>query len=460
MKKIRTRIAPSPTGFPHIGTVYQALFNFAYAKRFDGDFLVRIEDTDQGRFVEGAEEVIFNTFDWAGLTEDESPRKGGPHAPYRQSERLPIYQKYAKELIEKDGAYYCFCTKERLDAMRNKLQAEKKQLKYDKHCRTLTQSEIDEKLTSGISYVIRLKVPENKDIVVKDEIRGDVIFNSSEIDEQVLLKSDGFPTYHLGVVVDDHLMEITHMVRGEEWLPSAPKHILLYEYFGWEKPYFYHTPVLRNPDKSKLSKRQGHTNVQWYKESGYLPEAILNYLALMGWSHPDEKEIFSIKEFISLFDLSDMKAVGPIFDLVKLTWMNGMYIRELEDADLKARLIEFDTNIRTMDEYTIDSFIPLAKSRMKTLAEFYPQVLPFVQKQEFELSEEDNENRKKLYALLAYINEWSDDTILLTLKDFISQNSGINFKYLYTITIGAKQGLPLVDAFKVIGKEKTLALLR
>jgi glutamyl-tRNA synthetase len=460
MKKVRTRIAPSPTGFPHIGTVYQALFNFAYARRFSGDFLVRIEDTDQGRFVEGAEEVIFNTFDWAGLTEDESPRKNGPYAPYRQSERLPIYQQYAKELIEKDGAYYCFCTKERLDEMRKKLQAEKKQLKYDKHCRTLSQNEVDEKLASRIPYVVRLKVPENRDVVVKDEIRGDVVFNSVEIDEQVLLKSDGFPTYHLGVVVDDHLMEITHMVRGEEWLPSAPKHILLYEYFGWEKPYFYHTPVLRNPDKSKLSKRQGHTNVQWYKDSGYLPEAILNYLALMGWSHPEEKEIFSLKEFISLFDLADMKAVGPIFDLVKLTWMNGMYIRDMEDTDLKKRLIQFDSNINSLDETLIDSFISIAKSRMKTLTEFYPQVLPFIEKQTFELSKEDAQQRNLLRDTLASVNEWDEEHILQALRDFIAGNSGINFKYLYTITIGAKQGLPLVDAFRIIGKEKTLDLLQ
>jgi glutamyl-tRNA synthetase len=456
---VRVRIAPSPTGFPHIGTVYQALFNYAYAHGNKGKFIVRIEDTDQARFVEGAEEVIFNTLDWFGLTEDESPRKGGPFVPYRQSERLSIYKKYAEELIEKGGAYYCFCTKERLDEMRQKLQSEKKPLRYDKLCRTLTPEQVSQNLTEEKPFVIRLKIPENTQIVVKDEIRGDVIFNSEEIDEQVLLKSDGFPTYHLGVVVDDHLMEITHVVRGEEWLTSAPKHVLLYDYFDWEKPLFFHTPVLRNPDKSKLSKRHGHTNVSWYKESGYLPEAILNYLALMGWSHPHEKEIFSLDEFISEFDLADMKPVGPIFDLVKLTWMNGMYIRELSDADLKKRLSDFDPEINTLNEQIIDSFIPVAKSRMKTLAEFMPQVRPFLEKSTFELSTEERNARSSLKSALESVKDWNQETVLGVLREFIANSSGINFKFLYKIVIGEKQGLPLVDAFVIIGKDKTLTLL-
>ncbi|HRN96225.1 MAG TPA: glutamate--tRNA ligase [Candidatus Levybacteria bacterium] len=456
---VRTRIAPSPTGFPHIGTVYQALFNFSFARRHNGQFMVRIEDTDQARFVEGAEDVIFKTLDWFGLTEDESPRKSGPYDPYRQSERLSTYQEHAQELIKKGGAYYCFCTKERLDQMRKQLQVEKKPLRYDRHCRDLSAEEVSKKLDEGVPYVIRLKVPDNTQIVVKDEIRGEVTFNSAEIDEQVLLKSDGFPTYHLGVVVDDYLMKITHVVRGEEWLTSAPKHVLLYDYFGWEKPLFFHTPVLRNPDKSKLSKRHGHTNVSWYKEAGYLPEAILNYLALMGWSHPEEKEIFSLNEFISLFDLSDMKAVGPIFDLTKLTWMNGMYIREMDDTVLKKRLIDFDPKIGTVEEHIIDSFVSIAKSRIKTLAEFMPQVLPFIQKQTLELTHEEKTNRIALKAQLESRDEWNTDTILSVLRDFITKTPGINFKYLYKIVIGANQGLPLVDAFVIIGKEKTLELL-
>ncbi len=455
----RTRIAPSPTGYPHIGTIYQALFNFAYAHRYDGQFVVRIEDTDQSRFVEGAEDVIFQAFDWFGLSEDESVRKGGPYAPYRQSERLEIYAQYARELIEKGGAYYCFCTKERLDEMRQKLQEEKKPLRYDRHCRNLSADEVQKNLTENKAYVVRLKVPDNKDIVVRDEIRGEVVFNSNEIDEQVLLKSDGFPTYHLGVVVDDYLMKISHVVRGEEWLTSAPKHIILYDYFGWEKPKFYHTPVLRNPDKSKLSKRHGHTNVSWYRESGYLPEAIVNYLALMGWSHPEEKEIFSLNEFIELFDLADIKPVGPIFDLVKLTWMNGMYIRELDDTELKKRLVDYDPEINSLDGQLVDALLPLTKTRMKTLAEFKPLVLPFIEKQSVELNDTEREHRMALATALSDIGDWDTDSVLETLRTFTKANS-INFKYLYKIIIGTNQGLPLVDVFVILGKEKTVELLK
>ncbi len=456
---VRTRVAPSPTGYPHIGTIYQALFNFAFARKNDGQFLVRIEDTDQSRFVEGAEEVIFQALDWFGLEEDESPRKEGKYAPYRQSQRLETYAKYAEELVKKGHAYYCFCTKERLDQMREQLRSEKKPLRYDRHCRSLDPQEISRNMAENIPYVIRLKIPDNQTINVRDEIRGEIQFDSGEIDEQVLLKSDGFPTYHLGVVVDDHLMKISHVVRGEEWLTSAPKHVLLYDYFGWEKPLFFHTPVLRNPDKSKLSKRHGHTNVSWYKESGYLPEAILNYLALMGWSHPEEKEIFTLDEFISLFELSDLKPVGPIFDLVKLTWMNGMYIRELSDADLKQRLKDFDASISSLDEQLVNSFIPLAKTRMKTLSEFKTLVLPFIEKQDLTLSEEEKQLQSKLSEALSSIEEWSTDNILDTLRSFTKEHS-ISFKFLYKIVIGTDQGLPLVDVFALLGKDRILELLR
>ncbi|MGH7245493.1 MAG: glutamate--tRNA ligase, partial [Candidatus Levyibacteriota bacterium] len=258
--KVRVRIAPSPTGYPHIGTVYQALFDWAFAKKNNGTFFVRIEDTDRARFVADAEEKIYAALDWFGLEESESPRKGGPFGPYRQSERLDIYKKYALELIEKNGAYYCFCTKERLDELHKKQEQEKMPTMYDGHCRNLSKEEVEKNLADGQSYVIRLKIPENTDIVVKDEIRGEIHFDSKLIEDAVLLKADGYPTYHLASsVVDDHLMQTTHIVRGEEWLPSLPKHIIAYNYFGWEKPLFFHTPILRNPDKSKLSKRQGHT---------------------------------------------------------------------------------------------------------------------------------------------------------------------------------------------------------
>lgn len=455
---VRTRVAPSPTGYPHIGTIYQALFNFAFARKYKGEFLVRIEDTDQKRFVEGAEDIIFQSLDWFGLTEDESPRKKGEYGPYRQSERLDVYAKYANILIEKGHAYYCFCSKERLDEMRETLRKEKKPLRYDRHCRNLSTDEIKQKLDESRPYVIRLKVPDNRKIIVKDEIRGEIIFDSSEIDEQVLIKSDGYPTYHLAVVVDDHLMKVSHVVRGEEWITSAPKHVLLYEAFGWELPLLFHTPVLRNPDKSKLSKRHGHTNVSWYKESGYLPKAILNYLALMGWSHPEEKEIFSLKEFIDLFELADLKPVGPIFDLVKLTWMNGMYIRELDDKELKQRLLSFDNQLSDVDSELVDLFIPLAKTRMKTLDEFKQLIIPFTQKQELSLSEKESEVKAELFKGLQNIEEWNLDNILEFLRGFTKEQS-VNFKFLYKIIIGDTKGLPLVDVFAILGKERTLDLL-
>lgn len=445
---VRTRIAPSPTGYPHIGTVYQALFDWAYARKHDGKFIVRIEDTDQTRLVADAEEKIFSSIDWFGLSEDESVRKGGPFEPYRQSERLEIYNKYAKELVEKGVAYYCDCTPERLKEVRDLMQKEGKNPMYDKHCRELGK-------TSG---VIRLKVPESTTIVVMDGIRGEISFESSSVDDQVLIKSDGFPTYHLAVVVDDHTMEITDVVRGEEWLTSTPKHWLLYDFFGWTRPNFYHTPVLRNPDKSKLSKRHGHTSVEWYKEAGFLPEAILNFLALMGWSHPEEKEIFSLTEFIELFDLKDLKPVGPIFDLNKLTWMNGMYIRETQNAKLKTQILEFDPSLNEMDDQMLEKFLDIAKSRMKTLKEFRDLIDPFLNKREFELTEEQNNRRAKLREQLQLIDEWSTDKIVESLKSFAEQND-INFKEYYRMLFNEKAGLPLADAFETIGREKTLELV-
>ncbi len=364
---IRTRIAPSPTGYPHIGTIYQVLFDYAYAKKNNGKFIVRIEDTDRERLVEDAEEKLYEALDWFNLTEDESPRKKGNFGPYKQSERLALYQKYARILVDKNHAYYCFCTKQRLEEVRNKQQAQHKGPMYDKHCRNLTPDKVKSQLDKNMPYVIRLKVPSNQTIIVTDEIRGEIKFDSNIIDDQVLLKSDGFPTYHLAVVVDDHLMGITHVVRGEEWISSFPKHVLLYEYLEWKKPLFYHTPVLRNPDKSKLSKRHGHTNVSWYQEQGYLPQAILNFLALLGWSHPQEKEIFTLDEFIKLFDLKDIKPIGPIFDINKLDWLNGNYLRNIQEDRLVMHIKEKKKNRYPRE--LLKKITPLIKERIKKLSE-------------------------------------------------------------------------------------------
>lgn len=459
VENVRTRIAPSPTGYPHIGTVYQALFDFAFAKKNSGAFVVRIEDTDRERFVEDAEEKIFQALDWFGLIENESPRKNGPYSPYRQSERLDIYKKYAMQLIEKGYAYYCFCSKQRLEEVRKKQQQEKKPMMYDKHCRMLEKEDIEKSLRNKTAYVIRLKVPGNETIVFHDELRGEVKFDSNLIDDQVLLKSDGFPTYHLAVVVDDHEMKITHIVRGEEWLPSTPKHVLIYRFLGWEMPPIYHTPALRNPDKSKLSKRQGHTNISWYQEEGYLAKAILNFLALLGWSHPEEKEIFDLEEFERLFELKNLKPIGPIFDLTKLTWMNGIYIREkLSAEELLSLLYDFDESLKEIDKKLLISFVEITKTRIKTLKEFKEMVWPFLHPTEKTLTPEEEEIKKRIRKDLKEITLWN----IQTLSDVILQKYVLgkqaSYKTLYKIALGTDRGLPLADTFAVIGKEKTVAL--
>ena len=456
---VRTRIAPSPTGYPHIGTVYQALFDWAFAKKHNGVFYVRIEDTDRARLVPDAEEKIFAALDWFGLVEGESVRKGGPFGPYRQSDRLEIYQKYAKELIEKNGAYYCFCTKERLDEIHKKQEAEHKPTMYDKHCRNLPHEEVQTKLTEGMPYVIRLKIPENKDIIVRDEIRGEIHFDSNLIEDAVLMKSDGYPTYHLAsAVVDDHLMETSHLVRGEEWLSSLPKHWIALEYFGWEKPLFFHTPVLRNPDKSKLSKRQGHTNVSWYQDEGFLPEAILNYLALMAWSHPEEKEIFSLEEFVSLVELKDIKPVGPIFDVEKLKWMNGQYMQMMTLEELKNRLRNFwkdDADVTAvLHSSDAEKILELAKTRMKTLKDFYALVVRIPA----DLTDEEKTVATLFKDKLQSLSEWNKETILSVIREVLKEKK-VKGSILYKIMTGHEHGLPLPESLELLGKEKTMERL-
>lgn len=454
---VRTRIAPSPTGYPHIGTIYQALFDYAYAKKNKGVFVVRIEDTDRARFVEDAEEKLFEALDWFGFTEDESPRKKGKYGPYRQSERLGLYKKYALELVEKGHGYYCFCTKERLEEVRNKMQKEGKVPMYDKHCRNL-KNQIS-KVKDGEQYVIRLKVPENQKITVHDEIRGDIVFDSNSIDDQVLLKADGYPTYHLAVVVDDHLMEITHMVRGEEWLPSSPKHDLLYDFFGWKKPLAYHTPILRNPDKSKLSKRQGHTNVSWYQNEGYLPEAILNYLALMGWSHPEGKEEFPMEEFTRLFELKDLKAVAPIFDINKLEWMNGEYIRRSQNSKLKTQISEFYKN--KLPEDIVEKTIPLVQERIKKLSDYLP-LCEFLfkepEKYETDLSSKKN-ILKSILESLNTVKEWKAEKIGEAMVALAKKLDVKNSEFFMTLRVaisGIKITPPLNESMEILGKDECL----
>lgn len=457
---VRTRIAPSPTGENlHIGNLYTALLNWVIARKNLGRFIVRIEDTDRLRLVEGSEERILNILKIYGLVYDEGTDIGGRFAPYRQSERLEIYQKYAQELIDKKAAYYCTCTKERLAQLREKQLQGKKQTRYDKHCLSV-QNEVLEQIKNGSPSVIRLNILPGRKMSFTDIIRGEITFSSDEVDDQVLLKSDGFPTYHLAVVIDDHLMEISHVIRAEEWISSTPKHILLYESFGWPLPLFAHTPILRNPDKSKLSKRKNPVWANWYIEEGFMPEAVLNYLALMGWSHPEQKDIFGIDEFIELFELKDLKTVGPAFDIQKLKWMNQQYIQALTSDDLKNRLKNFYREKIKITDDLFEKLYPLIRTRMELLKDFLDLTGFLFNPPAHSLR--NNTEKEIVKLLIELINKqesWNKDGILELLKSVLDQYK-IKMSVLYYILTGREKGLPLPESLEILGKDEVVARLK
>ena len=364
--RIRTRIAPSPTGAPHVGTAYIALFNYCFAKSQGGDFILRIEDTDQERSRPEYETSILQALKWTGLSWDEGPDNGGPSGPYRQSERTSIYVEHSKNLLQKGHAYKCFCSPERLAQVRKERMEQGQATLYDGYCRNLSPELIAELESHGTAFTVRLNVPENGACVIHDPLRGDVTIDYSTVDHQILMKSDGFPTYHLANVVDDHLMGITHVLRGEEWLPSLPKHILLYEYFGWEKPVFYHLPLLRNADRSKLSKRKNPTSILYYQDIGILPETLLNFLGLLAYSFPGDTEKFSLEDMVSSFDVTRINLSGPIFDLEKLTWLNQQYLGSMSEEELLQSLKAWRMN----DEF-LRKLIPMMMKRMHKLGDFF-----------------------------------------------------------------------------------------
>lgn len=355
----RLRFAPSPTGYLHVGGLRTALYNYLFAKKNNGNLILRIEDTDRNRYVEGAVENLISTLSWSGLQFNEGPHTNGNFGPYMQSERLDIYKTHSEKLISENKAYYCFCSQERLTQVREEQQKKGEQPKYDKYCLTLSQEQIQEKINNKSEFVIRLNVKPDLIIKFKDEVRGEVEFNSNTIDDQVLIKSDGYPTYHLANVVDDHLMKITHVIRGEEWLSSTPKHVILYEYFNWEIPVFAHLPLLLNPDKSKLSKRQGDVAVEDYKIKGYLKEALINFVALLGWNAGDEKEFYYLEELIEKFSIERVHKAGAVFNIEKLNWLNGEHIRAKSSEELLPFLknelekSEFQNNIYA-DEFLLN----------------------------------------------------------------------------------------------------------
>ncbi len=466
---VRVRIAPSPTGDPHVGTAYMALFNLIFAKRHGGKFILRIEDTDQSRSRPEYEENIYKALKWCGLQWDEGPDVGGPYGPYRQSERFPMYKQYAEELVSKGKAYKCFCTAEELDEMRELQSKTGTRLGYDRRCRNLNEKEISEREAKGLPFVIRLKMPLTGECVYEDKIKGRITCPWADIDDQVLLKSDGFPTYHLANVVDDHLMEITHVIRGDEWMSSTPKHVYLYEAFGWTPPTFMHMPLLLGRDGKKLSKRKNPTSIFFYRDSGFLPEAFLNFLTLMGYSMPNDQEIYPLEQIIKEFDDKRIGVSGAVFDVTKLEWINQQYlIKNIPQEDLWDRIKKWTFN----DEF-MHKLMPLIHSRIKTFGEFI-ELTDFLFINHLKYTPElfDIKNitpEVKAFILQCHIwhmdaaEDWSK-TGLSEASRHIAEVFGVNYKkvvipLLFATFMGKLQGPPLFDSVDLLGKDRTRARL-
>jgi len=377
-RSIRVRFAPSPTGYLHVGGLRTALYNYLFARKHHGACILRIEDTDRSRYVEGATENLIETLKWCGLQFDEGPEQGGNYGPYIQSQRLDIYRKHAEVLLQKRKAYRCFCTPERLEAMRKNQERMKISSKYDRQCLTLTDEEVSSNLAKGLPFVVRMRIPDGTTIVVDDAIRGRVEFDSDILDDQVLMKSDGYPTYHLANVVDDHLMEISHVIRGEEWLSSTPKHVLLYQFFEWNMPVFAHLPLILNPDKSKLSKRQGDVAVEDYRAKGYLSEALVNFVAFLGWNPGDEREIFTLEELIREFSLERVGKAGAVFNIEKLNWMNAQHLRKKSGKEILTMLREYlaskgVTNHGALSDEYLLNVVEVMRERASFVKDFVEQ---------------------------------------------------------------------------------------
>ena len=459
---VKTRLAPSPTGDPHIGTVFQALLDYIVAKKFNGQFLVRIEDTDRKREVAGAEAAIFSALDWFGLSPDTNQI-------FRQSERLKIYQEQAQKLIKLGHAYYCFCSSERLTQVREEQTKVGQPPMYDRHCRELDPVAAAKRSQSE-PHVIRLKVPRNQTVVVNDLLRGEVKFDSNIIDDQVLLKSDGWPTYHLAATVDDHLMAITHVIRGEEWLSSAPKHLLIYQYFNWQPPLFIHTPILRNPDRSKLSKRHGHASVNWYIKEGYLKEAVINFLATRVWNHPEGKEVFTLDELIKHFEFKDLHLSGPIADINKLNWLNGQWLRLLPEAEVLKRLKPFQPK-NLMDD-KLKQIWPLLKDRLVKLSELNDLTSYFVIQPKIDTDAILKESKMPAKAIGEYLDKvaesisnitgWSVANLETQLHG-LQQQLGLKprpaFMTIRLAVTGRSATPPLFDVLQILGKEAVIKRL-
>ncbi len=483
---IKTRFAPSPTGYVHVGSLRAALFPYLFVKQQGGKFVLRIEDTDQERLVEGAIENLLRTLEWAGMTPDEGPYiennvivQRGEVGPYIQSERLEVYQKYVKLLLDTGAAYYAFDTSEELEEMRTNQEVMKQSPRYDrekmKNQFTLSPEETKRRVEAKEPFVIRLKVPEDTEVVFQDVIRGEVRVKSSEIDDQVLMKSDGFPTYHLAVVVDDHTMGITHVIRGEDWLPSTPKHVLLYQAFGWDMPVHAHMPLLVNHEKQKLSKRKGDVSVESFREKGYLPEAFINFLAFLGWNPGDDREIFSMDELIAAFNLEKVQRAAAVFNIEKLNWYNKEYIKKMDIVELTERALPFFINAGLVTEHKntpwLQKVVALEKERMTVLSEL-PESVGFIFAETLEYDptiliwkkdtrEGSKEKLTMLCEFLKGIDEsnWTLETLSETIKTWITEKGfGVgDVLWPMRVSLSGRQNSP--GPFEIadcLGKEKTI----
>ncbi|MCB9787317.1 MAG: glutamate--tRNA ligase [Deltaproteobacteria bacterium] len=465
---VRVRIAPSPTGDPHVGTAYVALFNLAFARKHGGQFILRIEDTDQTRSTGESEAAIFESLRWLGLGWDEGPDVGGPVGPYRQSERTAIYREHAERLIAQGQAYRCFATAEELDQMRATAREQRLATSYDRRYRDLPPAEVERRLAEGQPHVVRMKMPLDGQTRFQDALRGEISIDNREVDDQILMKSDGFPTYHLANVVDDHLMGITHVIRAEEWIPSTPKHVQLYRAFGWEPPAFAHLPLLRNADKSKISKRKNPVSLEYYQRAGILPEAMLNFLARMGFSLADEREKFALDDLVAELDLSRITTGGPVFDLAKLDWLNGLYLRELTPQQLVERLQGW-----LLGSDFLGRVAPLVQERIQRLEHFVTST-PFFFSDDFPLEAEalvpKKRERKEAYAAMKSVVEAVDgmrafDTA--TLEQVLRaqcEATGFSARDLFMMVRVAITGRtatpPLFESMEVIGKARCQTRLR
>ena len=475
MSKVRTRFAPSPTGRMHVGNLRTALYAYLIAKHEGGDFILRIEDTDQERYVEGAVDIIYRTLASTGLVHDEGPDKDGGVGPYVQSQRQEqgIYLEYAKQLIEKGEAYYCFCDQERLDSLKQEVAGKEISI-YDKHCLSLSKEEIEANLKAGKPYVIRQNNPRTGTTTFADEIYGDITVDNAELDDMILIKSDGYPTYNFANVVDDHLMGITHVVRGNEYLSSSPKYNRLYEAFGWEVPVYVHCPLITNEEHQKLSKRSGHSSYEDLVEQGFLTEAIINFVALLGWSPEDNREIFSLEELVEAFDYHHMSKSPAVFDTVKLRWMNGEYLKTM-DFDRFYEMAEPDIRAVVTKDYDLRKIAAMVKTRIEVFPDIASHIDFFEEMPAYDISMYAHKKMKttpesslvvlqEVLPVLEALDDYSNDALYAALSEFVAEKGYKNGYVLWPVrtAVSGKQMTPggATEIMEVLGKEESLRRIR